>query len=72
MGMTNGYGMDYGMGYGMLWPLLGYLVLIGVPAAVILGKAGYSKLWVLLAFVPVVNLIGLWLFAFARWPVLRR
>lgn len=30
-------------GSGMIFPMIGYLVLIGIPAAVILGKAGYSK-----------------------------
>ena len=59
-------------GSGMLLPLVGYLVLIGIPAAVIVGKAGYSKVWVILAFIPVVNLIALWVFAFASWPALRR
>lgn len=52
-------------------PLVGYLVLIGIPAAVIVGKAGYSKAWVILAFIPVVNLIALWVFAFSKWPALR-
>ncbi|WP_368647940.1 hypothetical protein [Castellaniella ginsengisoli] len=55
----------------MLLPLVGYLVLIGIPAAVIVGKAGYSKAWVILAFIPVVNLIALWVFAFSKWPALR-
>lgn len=64
--------MEMMNGSEMLFPLLGYLVLIGVPTAIILGKAGYSKLWVLLAFIPMVNLIALWVFAFAKWPVLRR
>lgn len=59
-------------GSGMIFPLIGYLVLIGIPAAIILGKAGYSKVWVLLAFVPMVNLIALWIFAFSNWPALRK
>lgn len=63
MGMMNGSGM--------LFSLAGYLVLIGIPAAVILGKAGYNRAWVILAFIPMVNLIALWVFAFAAWPVLK-
>ncbi|MER1968517.1 hypothetical protein [Castellaniella sp. GW247-6E4] len=59
-------------GSGMFFPLIGSLVLIGIPAAIILGKAGYSKLWVIVAFIPMVNLIALWIFAFAKWPALRR
>jgi len=58
-------------GSGMLFSFVGYLVLIGIPAAVIVGKAGYSKAWVILAFIPVVNLIALWVFAFSKWPALR-
>lgn len=53
------------------FPLLISLVLIGIPAAVILRKAGYSRWWVILAFIPPLNLIGLWVFAFAKWPTLR-
>lgn len=53
------------------FPLIIALILIGIPAAVVLGKAGYSRWWAILAFIPVVNLIGLWVFAFSNWPVLR-
>lgn len=58
-------------GFGMAASLLLYLVLIGIPAAVILGKAGYSRIWVILAFIPMVNLVALWVFAFAKWPALK-
>jgi hypothetical protein len=30
--------------------------------------AGRSRWWTILAFVPLVNLISLWVFAFTRWP----
>jgi uncharacterized membrane protein YhaH (DUF805 family) len=43
-----------------------------VPPVKILGKAGYSGWWVLLGFVPLVNLIALWIFAFADWPALAK
>jgi hypothetical protein len=29
---------------------------------------GRRRWWTILAFVPLVNLIGLWVFAFTRWP----
>jgi hypothetical protein len=32
-------------------------------------KAGYSRWWALAIFIPLVNLIIIWVFAFARWPV---
>jgi uncharacterized membrane protein YhaH (DUF805 family) len=39
-----------------------------VPSVKILGKAGYSGWWVLLVFVPLANIIAIWIFAFADWP----
>jgi hypothetical protein len=32
-------------------------------------KAGYSGWWVLTMIIPLVNLIMVWVFAFAEWPV---
>jgi hypothetical protein len=52
-------------------PLL-FLVLLGVPIANILHRAGRSRWWIILAFVPFVNLICLWVFAFTRWPAVDR
>jgi uncharacterized membrane protein YhaH (DUF805 family) len=43
-------------------------VIIGIPVARILHRTGMSRWWSLLILVPVVNLIGFWVFAFARWP----
>lgn len=60
-----------GLGSGMLIPLIVSLILIGIPGALILKKAGYNQAWVLLAFVPLVNVIAFWIFAFAQWPALR-
>ena len=31
-------------------------------------KSGHSGWWALLLLVPLVNLIMLWVFAFAQWP----
>lgn len=39
------------------------------PTAVILRRAGYSRLWTLAWFVPLLNLIGIWMFCFRRWPI---
>ena len=38
----------------------------------ILNKAGYSGWWILVGFVPVINLIMFFVFAFADWPVRRQ
>ena len=37
----------------------------------ILNRAGYSRWWLLTMVVPLLNLIMLWVFAFAVWPVAR-
>jgi hypothetical protein len=56
------------------WPW-GGIVLFGLvfvlPCWQIVRKAGFSGAWALLAFVPLVNVIALWVFAFSRWPVQR-
>jgi uncharacterized membrane protein YhaH (DUF805 family) len=51
----------------IVMPLLA-IVLVGVPVASILHRAGRSRWWTLIGFIPLINLIGLWLFAFSRWP----
>ena len=37
----------------------------------ILNRAGYSRWWLVIVVVPLLNLIMLWVFAFANWPVAR-
>jgi hypothetical protein len=44
------------------------LILVGIPVGSILHRAGRSRWWLLVAFIPLINLIGLWVFAFSRWP----
>ena len=46
-------------------------LIVFFPVIKILQKAGYSGWWILIWFVPGVNIIFLWLFAFADWPNLR-
>lgn len=36
----------------------------------ILEKAGFNGWWTLVLLIPVVNLVMIWIFAFARWPAL--
>jgi len=50
---------------------VGLLVLYFVPIVKILHKAGYSGWWCLIVFVPLVNIIMFYVFAFANWPALR-
>jgi len=52
--------------------LLLHVLLVIVPAFMILRKIGYSGWWVLLNYVPLGTIIGLWILATASWPVERR
>jgi uncharacterized membrane protein YhaH (DUF805 family) len=65
--------MDNGMGVSFvhLIALVIALVVYVIPVVMILRKAGYSGWWCLLGFVPLVNIIMLWVFALASWPNLR-
>jgi hypothetical protein len=50
---------------------VGLLVYAGIfmpPFLRILRRVGLSRWWALLFFVPLVNLVALWLLAWARWP----
>lgn len=61
-----------GMSIFHIFILLFYALLSGIlfvpPMWRIVSKAGYSGAWSLLALVPVLNLLLLWVFAFSRWP----
>ena len=56
------------------WYWIGILLLVLLVWAFvaifgrILMRAGYSRWWLLTLFVPVVNLVMVWVFAFANWP----
>ncbi len=45
-----------------------WIVGFGVPIAKILGRLGISKWFTLLAFVPVLNIVALWVLANVKWP----
>lgn len=60
-----------------IWHWLIVVMVVGIfvvlPAWMtvrILSKAGRSSLWCLVILVPVVNIVMVWAFAFARWPAL--
>jgi hypothetical protein len=54
---------------GLLAIAIGVVNLIALTQ--IIGKAGYSRWWVLIAFIPVANFVALWKFAFTEWPLER-
>jgi hypothetical protein len=45
-----------------------YAGILVVPSWRIVKKAGYAGAWSLLAVVPLLNIVLLWVFAFGRWP----
>ncbi len=51
------------------WLIVILLVTFLIPIARILRRTGHSPLWCLLWFVPLANVIALWVFAFKPWPV---
>jgi hypothetical protein len=62
------------MGSFSIWHWLVIFLILSiyvVPVWRIISKAGYSGAWCLVGFVPVLNLIMLWVFAFSRWPTER-
>jgi hypothetical protein len=56
--------------YGPLhWLFFAAIVaLIVYPTGRILRRLGFSPLWSFLVFVPVLNLLGLWILALTDWP----
>ena len=49
--------------------LIFWFIIVGIPVMQILKRTGFSRAWVLVLFVPLVNLVFLWIYAFTRWPV---
>ena len=59
------------------WIIIAVIVLIAllvyfIPIVRIVQRTGHSGWWVLLALIPVGNIIGLWLLGFGRWPALEK
>jgi hypothetical protein len=38
------------------------------PVGRILNRIGFSPLWAIVMFIPLLNLIALWILAFTEWP----
>jgi uncharacterized membrane protein YhaH (DUF805 family) len=52
--------------------LLVFAVLTIFPFFRIFQRAGRSGWWAILIFIPILNIIVLWVFALARWPALSK
>lgn len=64
------YHWDYMAGYGSAhWIVFVIMALVVLyPIGRILRRIGLSPIWAILAFVPMLNLLGLWILAFVDWP----
>lgn len=61
------------MGFGgiSIWQLIILAVLFSIYVLIfgtVAKKAGFSRWWIVLLLVPVINIGLIWLFAFAKWP----
>ncbi|MGA8975685.1 MAG: hypothetical protein WB496_21290 [Pseudolabrys sp.] len=45
-----------------------FIVVLGIPIGRILTRIGYSKWWTIVYFIPFVNIVGIWILAYSRWP----
>ena len=61
------------MGSFSLWHWFIALIVISIyyPIYKIISRSGLSGWWVLVSFVPVINFIAIWFFAFCKWPNLK-
>jgi hypothetical protein len=48
------------------------LVLNAIPISKILSRVGLNKWWTIAFLVPFLNIVALWIFAYAHWPTLDR
>lgn len=67
MMMENWTGMTgYGLAHWLIFVVM--VVLVLYPIGRILRRLGLSPFWSVLVFVPLVNLLSLWVLAFSDWP----
>ena len=59
--------MEENIGWVLILTL--YVLVFIVPISKVLRRVGFSGWWSILALVPLLGLIGLWVFAFIRWPI---
>ena len=64
-----GAGVSHQLGLVLGAVYLVFAILLVLAWVRIVSQAGYSRWWVLLGFIPVVNLVMFFLFALREWPV---
>src|SRR5262249_16393847 len=63
------------MGSMSIWHWLFVILVIAVlciPISKILNRLGFSRWWTIVYFIPFVNIVGIWILAYARWPAVNR
>ena len=63
-----------GVGGISIWQLIIIIFILLIPILVfgpVVKKAGFTRWWVLLMAIPLVNIIAVWVFAFVAWPAER-
>jgi hypothetical protein len=53
----------------LLLSVAAMVLIYGIPAMRVVRRVGFSSWWGLLAAVPLINIIALWVFAFRDWPI---
>jgi hypothetical protein len=64
--MSDNWMMAGSFGLSHLLVFAAFAVLVLYPLGLVLKRLGYSPLWAALAFVPIVNLVALWVIALAK------
>ena len=57
---------DWSIGHWIMFAVIAALILY--PTGRILSRMGFSPFWSVVAFIPLANIIGLWIVALAAWP----
>lgn len=60
--MTAGYGWSHWIFFVVM------VVIVLYPIGRILERIGLSPFWSIVAVIPLLNLVGLWVLAFVDWP----
>ncbi|HLI10009.1 MAG TPA: hypothetical protein VKY65_00290 [Alphaproteobacteria bacterium] len=57
-------------GYGLAHWLIAIVMAAAFlyPIGRILNRIGFSPIWCIVAFIPLLNVIALWVLAFVDWP----
>ncbi|WP_265520107.1 DUF805 domain-containing protein [Oerskovia flava] len=67
--LVDDYGWLVGPAAIVVWIVVWLVVVIAYIR--IIQKAGYSGWWILVALVPILNVVMFLVFAFSKWPVVR-